>query len=71
LDSELSRSLQGAQQYYKTHQDFFAKQGYNNFNDPQLLPLRFPVAQLKEIMPRAQLLTEIQQRQQVSRVYIQ
>jgi hypothetical protein len=68
---EVQNKLQNMQQYYNTHQDFFAKQGYNNFNDPQLLPLRFPVAQLKEIMPRAQLLTEIQQRQQVSRVYIQ
>ena len=68
---EVQNKLQNMQQYYNTHQDFFAKQGYNNFNDPRLLPLRFPVAQLKEIMPRAQLLTEIQQRQQVGRVYIQ
>ena len=59
------------QEYYTTHQDFFKSCGYAKFNDPRLLPLRFPVAQLVETMPREQLLTEIQQRQHVSRVYIQ
>jgi hypothetical protein len=68
---EVQNKLQSMQQYYNTHQEFFAKQGYNNFNDPRLLPLRFPVAQLKETMPRELLLAEIQQRQQVSRVCIQ
>jgi hypothetical protein len=68
---EVQNKLQSMQQYYNTHQEFFAKQGYNNFNNPKLLPLRFPVAQLVETMPREQLLEEIKQRQHVSRAYIQ
>lgn len=69
--SEIQHKLQLMQDYYSTHQNFFQSQGYHKFNDPKLLPLRFPVAQLIESMPREQLLQEIQQRQHVSRVYIQ
>jgi hypothetical protein len=68
---EVLTKIENMQAYYSTHQDFFKRHGYNNFDDPRLLPLRFPVAQLIETMPREQLLTEIQQRQHVSRVYIQ
>jgi hypothetical protein len=68
---EIHTKLNNMQTYYVAHQDFFKKRGYNTFNDPRLLPLRFPVAQLIETMPREQLLQEIKQRQQVSRVYIQ
>jgi hypothetical protein len=68
---EIQNNLSSMQEYYNTHQDFFKGQGYNKFNDPRLLPLRFPVAQLVETMPREQLLEEIKQRQHVSRAYIQ
>jgi hypothetical protein len=69
--TEIHDRLNSMQEYYHTHQEFFKSRGYDKFNDPRLLPLRFPVAQLKETMPREQLLTEIQQRQHVSRAYIQ
>jgi hypothetical protein len=68
---EIQNNLASMQEYYNTHQDFFKGQGYNKFNDSRLLPLRFPVAQLVETMPREQLLEEIKQRQHVSRAYIQ
>ena len=68
---EIRDRLERMQQYYNTQQQFFQSRGYTTFNDPRLLPLRFPVAQLIETMPREQLLQEIQQRQQVSQVYIQ
>jgi hypothetical protein len=68
---ELQNKLKSMQEYYNTHQEFFKSQGYDKFNDPRLLPLRFPVAQLVETMSRDQLLEEIKQRQHVSRVYIQ
>lgn len=68
---EIQNKLSSMQEYYNTHQDFFKDRGYNKFNDPRLLPLRFPVAQLVETMPREQLLEEIKQRQHVSRAYIQ
>jgi hypothetical protein len=67
----LSEKLCRMQEYYKQHREFFFDQGFTTFQDPRLLPLRFPVAQLKETMPREQLLTEIQRRQHVSKVYIQ
>jgi hypothetical protein len=68
---EIQTKLTQMQEYYNTHQDFFKSRGYTTFDDPRLLPLRFPVAQLVETMPRDQLLREIQQRQYVKRVYIQ
>jgi len=59
------------QAYYNQHREFFFDQGFVTFQDPRLLPLRFPVAQLIETMPRDQLLKQIQQRQTVTRVTIQ
>jgi hypothetical protein len=59
------------QAYYQQHRDFFFEHGYTTFQDPRLLPLRFPVAELVETMPREQLLAEIQQRQCVTKVYIE
>lgn len=58
-------------QYYLDHQTFFHDQGYPLFQDSRLLPLRFPVAQLIETMPREQLLQEIQQRQRVTKVTVE
>jgi len=68
---EIQNKLENMQLYYNSHLEYFQKQGYNKFDDPRLLPLRFPVAQLIETMPRQQLLEEIKQRQYVNRVYIQ
>ncbi len=68
---EIHIRLERMQEYYDIHQDFFKSCGYTKFNDPRLLPLRFPVAQLIETMPREQLLIEIKQRQCVERVYLQ
>jgi hypothetical protein len=68
---ETQTKLTQMRDYYNQRQEFFHSRGYTKFDDPQLLPLRFPVAQLIETMPREQLLEEIKQRQYVSRVYIQ
>lgn len=67
---EIQERVTRMEQYYNKHQDFFVKHGYTTFNNPKLLPLRFPLAQLIETMPRKQLLEEITQRQYVSQVYI-
>ena len=58
------------QQYYLEHQTFFYNRGYETFQDPRLLPYRFPVAELIETMSRDRLLIEIQKRQLVTQVYI-
>ncbi len=57
--------------YYQAHSDFFLRHGYNTFDDPRLLPLRFPVAELIETRPRHELLEAIQQRQKVTQVTLQ
>lgn len=59
------------QQYHLQHLEFFDEHGYPSFQDSRLLPLRFPVAQLVEIMPQAQLLEEIKKRQIVTKVYLE
>ena len=59
------------EEYYDTHLEFFKKKGFTQFQDPRLLPLQFPVAQLIETVPRDQLLKEIQQRQHVNKVYLE
>lgn len=68
---EVQTRLTNMREYYNTHKQFFQERGYTKFDDPRLLPLRFPVAQLVETMPRDQLLKEIQQRQYVAKVYIE
>jgi hypothetical protein len=68
---EVNIKLAKMHEYFNTHKDFFTSRGYTKFDDPRLLPLRFPVAKLVETMPRDQLLEEIKQRQHVSKVYIQ
>jgi hypothetical protein len=57
--------------YYLKHRNFFYNRGYTTYQDSRLLPLRFPVAELIETMPREQLLKEIQQRQLVTKVAIE
>ena len=59
------------QAYYNQHREFFFDQGFVTFQDPRLLPLRFPVAELIETMPRHELLAAIRQQQQITQVTIQ
>ena len=56
------------QAYYNQHREFFFEQGFVTFQDPRLLPLRFPVAELIETMPRHELLTNIGQQQKITQV---
>ena len=67
----LDKTRASMQQYYTTHQEFFRSRGMESSDDTRLQPLRFPVAQLIETMPRARLLQEIAARQQVSNRHIQ
>jgi len=67
----LDKTRTSMQQYYTTHREFFCSRGFESFDDTRLQPLRFPVAQLIETMPRAQLLQEIAARQHVSNIHIQ
>jgi hypothetical protein len=70
-DQDIMDRLEKMHNYYNTHVDFFHSHGYNAFNDPRLLPYRLPVAQLETQFTPDQVLQQIQQRQYITRVYIQ
>jgi hypothetical protein len=57
--------------YYNLHRDFFFERGYGSFNDPRLLPLRFPVAELVTDLAPADLITAIAQQQCITQVNLQ
>jgi hypothetical protein len=58
------------QEYYNQHRDFFFDQGFKTFQDPRLLPLRFPVAELIETQPRDRLTEAIKQHQRITQVIL-
>jgi hypothetical protein len=70
-DTPTAEHLFNLQDYFRQHQEFFNKHGYTEFNHLKLLPLKFPVAELVETMAREKLLEEIQQRQLVTKVYLE
>jgi hypothetical protein len=69
-DRQLQK-LNSMKDYYAQHRDFFLKHGYDVFHDPRLLPLRFPVAELIETLPRDQLIKAIAQQQHITQVILQ
>lgn len=54
--------------YFQRHRKFFSNQGYESFDDPRLLPLRFPVAELITNMNQQDLLDTISQQQYITQV---
>ena len=62
--------LTGMSSYYNTHYKFFNRYGITEFDDPRLLPLNFPVAELDTRYNKEQLLDQISQRQYVNKVYL-
>jgi len=69
FETQVNETLKNMLQYYIKNKEFFNRQGFAEFNDPKLLPLRFPVAELIETMPQDKLLNEISKRQRVTKVY--
>ena len=69
--TQVDSTLENMLQYYIKNQEFFNSQGFAEFEDPRLLPLRFPVAELIETLPRDELLKEIAQRQSITKVYFE
>jgi hypothetical protein len=67
---EIDAKLNNMKQYYHTHQEFFQARGYTSFEDPRLLPYRIPVADLEADVSQEHLLKIIQQRQNITKVYI-
>jgi hypothetical protein len=67
----LAEKLCRMKDYYNQHRDFFFDQGFTTFDDPRLLPLRFPVAELIETLPREELTQRIAQQQHITQVRLQ
>ena len=65
------RLIKSMQEYYNTHQQFFIDQGFAQFDDPRLLPLRFPVAELLTEHTQEQIVKDIGCRQHINRVYFE
>jgi hypothetical protein len=70
-DFEINEKLSMIETYFKDHVRFFHSRGYSTFKDPRLMPLRFPVAEIIETMPRKQLIKEIQKRQRVTKITVE
>jgi len=69
-ESEVIGKAVSMMNYFDQHQEFFHSRGYSSIGDAKLAPLRFPVAQLIETVPRDQLLADIRERQFVKLVTI-
>lgn len=68
---KVAQRISSMHDYYMQHQEFFLAKGYDTFYDPRLIPLRFPVAELIETMPRDQLIESIAKTQQIIGVTVQ
>ena len=71
FDESADQKIQRMKQYHAQQQDFFTPKGYPEFDHPQLLPLKFPVAQLVTDLSREQIIADIATRQHINRVYIE
>lgn len=69
--TDSSDKLLRMQRYYNNHKEFFDSYGYQMYNDTRLLPLRFPVAELIETMPREELIDSISQQQTITQIWIE
>lgn len=69
--SYLSDKIVRMRHYFHKHQDFFFEQGYTSFDDPRLLPLRFPVAELITDTDTVTIIEAIAQRQHITQVTLE
>jgi hypothetical protein len=69
--SDMDKKINKMEQYYNKNKDFFVSKGYSEFNNPSLLPLKFPVAELIITKDRTQIIADISARQRIARVYFE
>ena len=67
----LSDKIVRMRHYFNQHREFFFEQGYAAFDDPRLLPLRFPVAELIYVTDSEAIIDAIAQRQHITQVTLQ
>jgi hypothetical protein len=67
----LSDKVLRMRQYFTQHREFFFEQGYASFEDPRLLPLRFPVAELISQQHPTELIAAVAEQQYITQVILQ
>ena len=63
--------LPAMEHYFQQHREFFVAQGIENVYNTQVLPMRYPVADLEDSRSPAELISLIAQRQYITRVSTQ
>lgn len=69
-EEDTVKKLNQMRYVFEWHRDWFEARGFDQFEDPQLLPLRYPVAQLIEEMPREDLIYHIGRHNRVKQVQL-
>jgi len=71
FDIDRSAKLPEMKRYLQQHRDFFVAQGIESVYNVKALPLRFPVADLRDSRSPTELIQQIAQRQYITRVSIE
>lgn len=71
FDIDTRVKLPAMEKYLQQHQEFFVAQHINNVYNTQVLPMRYPVADLEDSRSHTELIQQIAQRQYITRVSIQ
>jgi hypothetical protein len=71
FDIDNSKKLDSIDRYIQQHLDFFVARGISTVYNVNALPLRYPVADLEDNRPHAELISLIAQRQHITRVTIE
>lgn len=69
--SYLSDKILRMRHYFQQHREFFFELGYTSFDDPRLLPLRFPVAELISQKDPVILIEAIAKQQHITQVTLE
>lgn len=71
FDIDTRANLPVMEKYLDQHRDFFVARGIENVYNAQVLPMRYPVADLEDSRSQSELTDLIQQRQYITRVSIE
>jgi len=70
-NDQVNANIKNMQEYFLKNQEFFRQQGYDFFNHVDLLPYRYPVANLAKHHDKDEIMNTIRSRQLVNKVYLE
>jgi hypothetical protein len=71
FDIDTRAYLPAMEKYLDQHREFFVARGIESVYNTQVLPMRYPVADLEDSRSESELMSLIQQRQYITRVSIE